>query len=180
MTDFVIPQQLQIKELKSKKTRRRVPQPPKTFEKLAILLYKILLFQDCFFSGYELMFMTNREMYSLSVISLLLLSAASFGLILLFIKVQRKLPIFSSSIGEVVKPKLAFGFLAAMPMVILPIFNPSVFSEVVKHGIYASSSAIVVFCLLFESKPNKQIFRNIFYLVITGLLIGMLFKVRLG
>lgn len=182
MTDFVVPQHLQTRELKSKKTRKKVPQPPqlpKTLKKLIILLFKITLFQDCFFIGYELISVPNREIYSLSVVILLLLSAATFGLILLFIKVEDKLTIFSSSTGEAVNPKLAFGCLAILPMITIPVLNPSVLSEVVKHGICASSAAIVIFCFSFESKPNKQIFLNILYLLIVGLSIGMLFEAQL-
>lgn len=138
VTDFIISQQPQTKRLKLKKTRKRVPQPPITFKKLVILLYKINLFQDGFFIGYELISLPNREMYSLSVIILLPLSAVSFGLILFFIKVEDKLTIFSSLTGEVVKPNLVFGCLAIIPMLIIPVLNPGVLTEVVKHGIYAS------------------------------------------
>lgn len=180
MTDFVVSQQLQTKELKLKKTRKRVPQPPQTFRKLAILLYKINLFQDCFFVGYELISIPNREMYSLSVIILLLLSTATFGLILFWIKVEDKLTIFTSSTGELINPRLAFGCLAILPMLIIPAFNPSVLSEVVKHGIYASSSTIVVFCFSFESKQNLQIFLDILQLLNVGLFTGWLFQAVLG
>lgn len=182
MTDFVVPQQLQIERLKSKKTRKKVPQPPqlpKTLKKLIILLFKINLLQDCFFIGYELIFIPNREYISFLVVILLLLSAATFGLILLFMKFEGKLTIFFSWTGEVVNPKLAFGCLAIIPMLVIPILNLNVLSEVIKYGIYASSSAIVFFCFSFESKPTKQIFLDILYLLIVGLSIGMLFAAQL-
>ena len=180
MTDFVIFSQPKIKKSKSKRIHWQVPKPPRNFKEVGILLFKVNLFQDGFFIGYELIAIQNRETYSLSLIILLLLLAATFGLILLFIKTEDKLPVFYPSAEEVLHSKLIFGSLATIPMFVIPMFNLSTLSEVTKYGIYASSSTIILFTLLFKSTQNNQILLNILYLLTVGLSIGMLFQVLLG
>jgi hypothetical protein len=180
MTDFVVFPQPQIQKAKLKRIRKRVPKPPRNLKKLGIMLFKINLFQDCFFIGYELIAIQNRGTYSLSLIMILLLLAATFGLILLFIRTEDKLPVFPPSTEEVIAPELVFGFLATMPAFVIPTLNPSTLSEVIKYGIYASSCTIILFTLLFKSTPNNQILITIFYLLTVGLSTGMLFQVLLG
>lgn len=181
MTELVVFPHSQVKKAKQKKIRRRVYKSPKNIKKFGILLFKINLFQDGFFIGYELFSIQNRETYSLSlIIILLLLLTATFGLILLFIKIEGKLPVFSLSAEEVITPKLAFASLFTIPMFALPIVNPGILSEAIKYGIYASCCTIILFTLLFKSTQNTQILTTILYLLIIGLSTGMLFQVLLG
>lgn len=180
MTDFVVFPQPRIKKAKLKRIRKRVPKPPRNLKKLGIMLFKVNLFQSGFFISYELFSIQNGEAYFLTLITLLLLLAATFGLILLYIKTEDKLPVFSPSAGEVIAPELFLGFIAAIPMIVLPMVNPGILSEAVKHGIYVSCCAIILFSFLSKSTKNTQISVTIVYLLTVGLFIGMVFQVLHG
>lgn len=179
MTDFVVFPQPQVKELKLKKKRKRVFKSPRSFKELGILLLKIILFQDGFFIGYELFSIQDRKTYLLSLVVLLLLLAATFKLILIFIKTEDKLPVFSPSAEEVVPPELVFGFIGTIPLFVIQVVNP-ILSEVIKYGIYTCSCTIMLFSLSFKSTQNTQILTTILYLLTVGLSIGMIFQVLHG
>lgn len=156
---------------------RKRPKHPNNTMELFVLIFKFLQFVFSYRIGFDLAATSNSEIF-LSVLGcVIIVSSLTYGVLRHLWYQKENLPYFLSKISTEVIPPFAYISLFAVAInlsataILQQAGVPRVFSDILNFNMLA----VVIISTPLESSSFQRVYRHIFSILLTGILLGIIF-----